>query len=51
MDMGQLVNVSIKDYSDLLAFTNSTSVEEMNNLFAKVMASTQYKTSLFKRQV
>ena len=43
MDMGQLVNVSIKDYSDLLAFTNSTSVEEMNNLFAKVMASTQYK--------
>ena len=43
MDMGQLVNVSMKDYSDLLAFTNSTSVEEMNNLFAKVMASTQYK--------
>ena len=27
MDMGQLVNVSMKDYSDLLAFTNSTSVE------------------------
>ena len=43
MDMGQLVNVSMEDYSDLLAFTNSTSVEEMNNLFAKVMASTQYK--------
>ena len=43
MDMGQLVNVSMKDYSNLLAFTNSTSVEEMNNLFAKVMASTQYK--------
>ena len=43
MDMGQLVNVSMKDYSDLLAFTNSTSVDEMNNLFAKVMASTQYK--------
>lgn len=43
MDMGQLVNVSMKNYSDLLAFTNSTSVEEMNNLFAKVMASTQYK--------
>ena len=43
MDMGQLVNVSMKDYSDLLAFTKSTSVEEMNNLFAKVMASTQYK--------
>ena len=43
MDMGQLVNVSMKDYSDLLAFTNSTSVDEMNNLFAKVMANTQYK--------
>ena len=43
MDMGQLVNVSMKDYSDLLAFTNSTSVVEMNNLFAKVMASAQFK--------